>query len=130
MPTPEMLAVRGVNVRIGNLSSHEVFRIESLETRLVLRFQERAAGADAFGLGLDGVLGFHDHGVISRPLTAGIVWNPAADFGRRLAAEAGREPAGLVELRLDFEDAAGLVVRFNAVAESVCLIGAEDSFAS
>jgi hypothetical protein len=114
MPTREMLAVRRVNIRIGNLSRHSVSRIDFFGTSLVLRFQIRGNGGNGFGLRLDGLLGFSDYGVVSRPLTAGIVWNPVADFGRRLAVRARRDPQGLVELRLDFEDTSGLAIRFNA----------------
>jgi len=116
-----MLAVRRINLKIGNLSRHFVSEIGFCETRLALRFHGHGNSAGGFGLQMDGLLGFSDYGVVGRPLTAGIVWSPVADFGRQLAARANRKSAGLVELRLDFEDAAGLVIRFNAVAQSIRL---------
>lgn len=117
-----MIAVRPVNRKIGNLRRHTVAAILRQATTLILEFRAHLRRGAGFTLRLEGVLGFVDRGVVARPLTAGIVWNPVAQYGTSLAVRAGREPGGLMELRLDFEDASGLVARFNAVAETIRLV--------
>jgi len=117
-----MLAVRPVNLRIGNLCHHSVSEIVLSGTALILHFRANGERRSHFALRLDGVIGFIDRGTVLQPLSAGIVWNPVARYGSKLASWAGRDPSTLFELRLDFEGSSGLAIRFNAVAEKICLI--------
>jgi hypothetical protein len=123
MSASAMAAVWSINLAIGNLLSLTVDAIELHEKAMVLQFRKLGDCRTDFAIHLQGVLGFVDHGVVLQPLTAGIVWNPAAQFGHELASRAGRDPTRLMELRLDFEDSSGLVIRFNAVAETIRLHG-------
>lgn len=119
MPTDEMLAVRQVNLAIGNLTRFRVSAVSLSGATLRLQFYAPENSGDGFVLQMREVVGFHDSGLAERPLTAGIVWCPISSSGHRIADRAKRSRKGLLELRLDFEDAAGLVTRFNAVAESI-----------
>ena len=119
MPTLRMLAVRPVNLRIGNLSRHSVSEVVLTRDTLVLHFCETGQSTIDFRLQLDGLLGFVDRGAVLQPFTAGIVWAPPGPFGLELAARLACDPATLLELRLDFEDPSGLVSRFAAVARTI-----------
>ena len=118
-----MLSVRPVNLRIGNLCHHSVSKIALSGTTLILHFRANGERRPHFALRLHGLIGFIDRGTVLQPLSAGIVWNPIARYGCKLASWAGRDPSTLYELRLDFDDLSGLAIRFNAVAEKICLIG-------
>lgn len=117
-----MIAVRPVNLRIGNLHDHMVSEIHFAGNSLVLHFGETGKTALAFSLQLEGLLGFVDRGAVLQPLTAGIVWAPPGPLGRELAARHRRDPESLIELRLDFENSSGLVSRFDAVAQSIRIV--------
>ncbi|MCP5519088.1 MAG: hypothetical protein H7A45_17735 [Verrucomicrobiales bacterium] len=123
MRRPAPRAINRVNQAIGNLSDHLVAEMQLRRGRLVLRFIERQGHYPrGFSLEMEQLVGFRDHGTVGQPLTAGVVWSPVAGFGRHLCARTLLEPSALVELRLDFEDAGGLVTRFNAVARSIRMV--------
>lgn len=126
MPTPGMIALRPVNLRIGNLSRHSVIEVRLVERTLLLHFSEMGRPFLDFNLQLEGVVALVDRGVTLRPLTAGIVWTPPTPFGCDLAARSGSETAQLIELRLDFENSGGLISRFRAIAESICVVPSLD----
>ena len=113
----EMRALRPVNLRLGNLRGHSVAEIRSEGTNLIIRFDPVGPELEGFCLVLERVVDFVDRGAVSKPLTAGIVWKPLAEFGR---AAATRFPAldldALIEFRLDYESDGVLVCLFQAVA--------------
>ena len=71
-----MIAVRPVNLRIGNLHDHMVSEIHFAGNSLVLHFGETGKTALAFSLQLEGLLGFVDR---ARSCSR----SPRASCGRR-----------------------------------------------
>ena len=117
-----MQTLRPINIRIGNLRQHVASRVEVSDNRLVIQFDHVCDGNKGFCVMLEGVLGLSDHGLISEPLTAGILWKPVGPFGREAAERAGLENTDeLIELSLDFEDSLRLRCRFQAVARKAAL---------
>lgn len=114
-----MLELRPVNHKIGNLRGYVASRVCSFGDRLAIQFDPAADGPEPFCVLLEGVLKFVDNGLLSEPLTAGVVWKPVGTFGLEAASRVGRRhTADLIELRLDYEDESSLYCRFQAVANT------------
>ncbi|MEK6302700.1 MAG: hypothetical protein AABO41_18475 [Acidobacteriota bacterium] len=117
----EMRALRPVNQKLGNLRRHVVTETRTEGGDLIIRF-ESADPLEDFCLVLERVVDFVDRGTVSKPLTAGVVWKPLAEFGRSVAATAAAlDPEELIEFRLDYETNGTLVCRFQAVAANARL---------
>jgi hypothetical protein len=117
----EMQALRPVNLKLGNLRRHVVSETRAESGDLIVRFAS-ADPLEDFCLVLERVVDFVDQGTVSKPLTAGIVWKPLAEFGRSVAAKAGASDTNeLIEFRLDYESNGTLVCRFQAVAANARL---------
>jgi hypothetical protein len=112
----EMRALRPVNLKLGNLTAHAVTEIRSVGKDLIVRFDSVGQEQNGFCLVLEQVIEFVDRGTVSRPLTAGIVWKPVAEFGRAAASSFAIDQDELIELRLDYESDGVLVCLFQAVA--------------
>ena len=84
-----------------------------------IQFDPITADSSVFHLQLGGVLRFIDRGVISQPLTTGLVWDIAGRFGRANALPVPRKSyEGLIELILDYQGQEQIDRRFQAVAHS------------
>ena len=111
------ILLRPVNARIINLTKHVVSQVQLFDNRLTIQFEETTGGG-VFCVQLGGVVGFVDHGLISQPLTTGLVWGIAGPFGRENALDVGYEDTtGLIELRIDYQDEA-MHCRIQAVAQT------------
>ena len=111
--------LRSLNSRIINLTAHVVSKITLLDGRLTIQFDPVADTGSAFCVQLGGVVGFVDRGLLFAPLTTGLVWDMAGQFGRENALQVGRtRTKGLVELRLDHQGKRVMRCRFQAVAHT------------
>jgi hypothetical protein len=114
-----MVALRPVNARLLNLTGRVVSKIHFSGGRLEIQFDAIAPGSSVFRLQLGGVLRFIDRGLISQPLTTGLVWDIAGRFGRANALPVPRKSyKGLIELILDYQGQEQIHRRFQAVAHS------------
>jgi hypothetical protein len=114
-----MIALRPVNNRLLNLTGHVASLIHFSGKLLEIQFDPSAAGRESFCVRLGGVLRFIDSGLISQPLTTGLVWDIDGRYGRAHALPVKRKSyRGLVELILDYQGAEQSHRRFQAVASS------------
>jgi hypothetical protein len=114
-----MVALRPVNARLLNLTGRVVSKIHFSGGGLEIQFDPITPGASAFRLRLDGVVRFIDRGLISQPLTTGLVWDIAGRFGRLNALPVPRKSyRGLIELILDYQGEEQIHRRFQGVAHS------------
>ena len=116
---PGMLALRELNVRIGNLRGVRVSQVVRRGDDVEIAFD----ASPPFAMRLRGVLALRDRGVCSARLVAGIVFMPVTRYGRLAAARAGVDAARCVEIWLD--DVIGgvrLVHRLAAVATGAELV--------
>lgn len=114
-------ALRPVNQAMGNLRGFVVSELNVNRSRILIHFKSVSGENDDFDLRLDGVLDFIDRGLMLRPLTAGIVWQPVGVYGRKAALRLGVLADILIELRIDYEDAEESRCLFQAVARSVAV---------
>lgn len=113
-----MQALRPVNEMIGDLRGHFASALSVEHGRIIIWFEPLSADQSGFCVMLDGALDFIDRGLMYRPLTAGIIWQPIGPYGRQAASRLGVPAENLVELRIDYEDREGLRCLFQAVARS------------
>ncbi len=114
-----MVALRPVNNRLVNLTGHVASFVHFSGKLLEIQFDPTAVGREPFCLRLGGVLRFVDSGLISQPLTTGLVWDIDGRYGRAHALPVKRKSySGLVELIIDYQAEVQAHRRFQAVASS------------